>query len=101
MKTRIAVLGIAWILASCAGVRMPKMDAMPPAQNQAAQPAKPKPYPLKICLVSGEDLDEMDERVSTVYKGQTYEFCCKPCLVKFKKDEEKYASKLRAAAMTP
>ena len=101
MKNCIAVLGIAWILASCAGVRMPKIDAMPPAQGKSAQPAKPKPYPLRTCLVSGEDLDEMDERVSTVYKGQTYEFCCKPCLVKFKKDTEKYASKLGAAAMIP
>jgi YHS domain-containing protein len=37
----------------------------------------------------------MDERVSTMYKGQVFEFCCKPCLKKFNKDPEKYRAMLR------
>jgi hypothetical protein len=94
MKTNIATIGIALIFASCSGVNAPKTDAMMPAQSKMAEAPKPKPYPLKTCLVSGEDLDEMDERVSTVYEDQTFEFCCKPCLVKFKKDREKYVKKL-------
>jgi YHS domain-containing protein len=94
MKTNIAILGVALIFASCTGVNPPKTDATPTVTTKVAEAPKPKPYPLTTCLVSGEDLDEMDERVSTVYKGQTFEFCCKPCLVKFKKDPEKYASKL-------
>lgn len=55
---------------------------------------KPKPYPLKTCLVTGDGLDDMDERVSTVYEGQTFEFCCKPCLKKFNKNPGKYVKAL-------
>lgn len=55
---------------------------------------KPKPYPLKTCLVSGEPLDSMDEEVSTVYQGQQFKFCCKPCLKKFEKNPDKYLKEL-------
>ena len=58
---------------------------------------KPKPYPLKTCLVTGDGLDDMDERVSTVYEGQTFEFCCKPCLKKFNKNPGKYVKALEKA----
>ncbi len=54
----------------------------------------PKPYPLTTCLVSGEGLDSMDERVSTVHNGQTFEFCCRPCLRKFRKEPAKYEAML-------
>ena len=56
--------------------------------------AKPKSYPLKTCLVTHDDLDEMDERVSTVFEGQTFEFCCKPCLKKFNRNPGKYVKAL-------
>ena len=59
--------------------------------------AKPKAYPLKTCLVTGDGLDDMDERVSTVYEGQTFEFCCKPCLKKFNKNPGKYVKELQKA----
>lgn len=60
----------------------------------AQKPQSPKPYPLTTCLVSGEGLDSMDERVSTVHNGQTFEFCCRPCLVKFRKEPAKYEAML-------
>lgn len=44
-----------------------------------------------ICPVSGE---EVDSKITTVYKGKTYALCCKSCLKKFNKYPEKYASKL-------
>jgi YHS domain-containing protein len=59
--------------------------------------SKPKPYPLETCLVSGDDLDDMDDRVSIVYEGQTFEFCCKPCVKKFYKDPGKYVKALEKA----
>ena len=66
--------------------------------NQAkARPAteKPKPYPLKVCLVSNEKLDNsMGEPVPYVYKGQQFKFCCKDCLAKFDKDPVKYVKRL-------
>lgn len=53
-----------------------------------------KPYPLKVCLVTGNDLDSMGGSVSTVYNGQEIKFCCKPCLKKFEANPAKYLSKL-------
>jgi YHS domain-containing protein len=38
----------------------------------------------------------MDERVSTVYEGQVFEFCCKPCIKKFHKNPSKYQAMLAA-----
>lgn len=49
-----------------------------------------KPYPLKICLVSDEPLDEWDDMKTMVYKGQEMKFCCDMCLKKFKKEPQKY-----------
>jgi hypothetical protein len=45
-----------------------------------------KPYPLKTCIISGEELDSHGEPVSKVYEGQEVKFCCKPCIRKFEKD---------------
>ena len=52
---------------------------------------------VRTCLVTGDDLDEMDERVATVYDGQVFEFCCKPCLTKFNKNPGKYVKLLAEA----
>lgn len=57
-------------------------------------PDKPKPYPLKKCLVSDEPLDEWDDLQTIVYQGQEMKFCCKMCLKKFNKDPEKYLEML-------
>jgi YHS domain-containing protein len=96
MKTPFAIL-IAIGLASCATPSAPA-GAAPVAQPAAKKSApKPKPYPLETCLVTGDDLDEMDERVSTVHDGQVFEFCCKPCLKKFNKNPGKYVKLLAKA----
>ena len=91
------------LLASCCPVQktvevdpVGKNSSVVESQPESAKPAKPRPYTLTTCLVSDEDLDSMDERVSTVYEGQVFEFCCKPCLKKFNKDPEKYQAMLVA-----
>jgi YHS domain-containing protein len=56
----------------------------------------PKPYPLKTCIVSGDDLDA-DATVKT-YQGQEMRFCCKKCVKKFEADPEKYRKQLDEAA---
>jgi YHS domain-containing protein len=99
MKTSVIYLTAA-LLASCCPVQK-TVEVDPVGKNSSVaevpvKPAKPRPYPLTTCLVSGEDLDSMDERVSTVYEGQVFEFCCKPCLKKFNKDPEKYQAMLTA-----
>ncbi|MCW1913232.1 YHS domain-containing protein [Luteolibacter sp. GHJ8] len=89
-------------LASCAA-KAPEAAAATPesaarSKKVAKKEPKPKSYPLKTCLVTGDGLDDMDERVTTVYEGQTFEFCCKPCLKKFNKNPGKYVKALAKAS---
>lgn len=99
MKTTFTLL-TAGLLAACCPVQK-TVEVDPVGKNSSVAETQPKstaprPYPLKTCLVSGEDLDSMDERVSTVYQGQVFEFCCKPCLKKFNKEPAKYQAMLAA-----
>ncbi|HEX3134202.1 MAG TPA: hypothetical protein VHX44_11550 [Planctomycetota bacterium] len=57
-------------------------------------PAGVKPYPLKICVVSAEELGGMGKPVSKVYEGQEVKFCCKNCIKKFDKDPAGYVKKI-------
>ncbi|MCR4417790.1 MAG: YHS domain-containing protein [Ignavibacteria bacterium] len=40
-----------------------------------------------VCVVTGE---EADPELKMEYKGETYYFCCKKCMKKFKDNPEKY-----------
>ena len=62
-------------------------------------PADPnaKPYLLKTCLVSGEELGKMGEPFRLTYKGQEIKLCCKGCEKDFNKEPEKYIQKLAEA----
>jgi YHS domain-containing protein len=44
-----------------------------------------------ICPVSTEPADP---EITYMYEGKTYSVCCNSCLKKFKKDPEKYISRL-------
>jgi DNA/RNA endonuclease YhcR with UshA esterase domain len=71
-------------------------------ENQKSKIAKP--YPLKTCLVTDNDLGSMGEETTLIYDGQVIKFCCKPCEAKFLKDPAKYLAKLAtesAAASAP
>ena len=56
-----------------------------------------KPYPLEICLVTDEPLDEWDEMQRIVYQNQEMKFCCKMCLKKFNANPDKYLALLPQA----
>jgi YHS domain-containing protein len=59
---------------------------------------KAKPYPLKKCVVSDEDIGGGDMKPYVwVYKGQEIKMCCKDCKKDFMKDPEKYMKKIAAA----
>ncbi len=79
-------------LTSCLLVAADKPAEAKPADTGKA--ATPKPYPLKTCIVSDNDLDSMGEQASFVYQGQTIKVCCKPCIAKFEKNPAKYLKKL-------
>ena len=53
-----------------------------------------KPYPLKTCIVTENDLGSMGDEQRIVYQGQEIKFCCKPCTKKFAADPAKYLGKL-------
>ncbi len=67
----------------------PSSTAAPVSETSA------KPYPLDVCLVSGEKLGEMGEPVVITHEGQQIKFCCKSCVPKFEKEPAKYLSKLK------
>lgn len=81
------------LLAICLVTGLPTWAADNPAPA-VAQPATPKPYPLKTCIVSDNDLDSMGEQASFVHQGRTIKVCCKPCIAKFEKNPAKYLKKL-------
>jgi hypothetical protein len=54
-----------------------------------------KPYPLKVCLVSGNELGSMGKPITKVYGSQEIKFCCKPCIKKFDANPAKYMAKLK------
>jgi len=99
MKPTLLLTVLAFGLVSCASPTPAATaeTASAPAKVTKKTAAKPKPYPLKTCLVTGDGLDDMDERVSLVYEGQTFEFCCKPCVKKFNKNPGKYVRALEKA----
>ena len=58
------------------------------------QAADVKPYPLKTCVVSGNELGTMGKPITKVYNDQEIKFCCKPCVKKFDANPAKYLAKL-------
>ena len=71
--------------------------SLPVVTQAAEKTAKPKPYPLDTCSVSGEKLGEMGKPYVMEYKGREIKFCCKSCVKDFNKDPEKFVKKLEQA----
>lgn len=93
MKPLFIFSSLAFLLGACN--KQEKAVSTPPAAPALAATAA-KPYPLDVCLVSGEKLGEMGEPVVIVHQGQEIKFCCEKCQPKFEKDPAKYLSKLNA-----
>jgi hypothetical protein len=59
---------------------------------------KPKPYPLKTCVVSGEKFGgSMGEPYVFNHEGREIKLCCKACLKDFNKEPAKHVKKLEQA----
>ena len=58
--------------------------------------AESKPYLLKKCIVSGEELGSMGEPTVLTYKGQEIKLCCNDCVDGFNKEPEKYLASLNS-----
>jgi|PlaIllAssembly_1097288.scaffolds.fasta_scaffold94317_2 hypothetical protein len=59
--------------------------------------AKVKPYTLKTCIVSDEELGGMGKPFVFEHEGREVKLCCKSCQKDFKKDPAKYIKKLEQA----
>lgn len=81
------------LVSTCGTASAADKPAVKPADDKKTDAAA-KPYPLKTCIVSDNDLDSMGEQASFVYQGQTIKVCCKPCIAKFEKNPAKYLKKL-------
>lgn len=78
------------ILASC-GEK--KADANTGKAN--TENSEVKPYPLDVCIVSGEKLGSMGEPHVFVHEGQQIKMCCDKCMPKFNKNPAKYLAQLK------
>lgn len=55
----------------------------------------PADYPLKVCVVSGEDLGSMGKPIKIEHEGQSAYLCCDSCTDKFNAEPAKYLAKLK------
>lgn len=65
------------------------------ASTGATGAGKTKPYLLKTCIVSDNELGSMGKPITKVHNGQEVKFCCKPCIKKFDADPAKYLAKIK------
>jgi YHS domain-containing protein len=79
------------------GQKEEKQDHSHHDHAQADAPELKKPYPLDVCVVTGEKLGEMGKPVIIQHEGREVRFCCPACIDKFKQDPAKYLKKLDEA----
>ena len=63
----------------------------------AADAGVPATYPLKKCVVSGEDLGTMGKAVKVTHEGTDVYLCCKSCTKKFTAEAAKFTAMVKAA----
>lgn len=57
-------------------------------------------YPLATCMVSGDKLGgDMGKPINLIYKNRLVRYCCKGCIKDFKKDPDKFITKLNEAVV--
>lgn len=86
----VAVLALAWSRLSAA-------DHEGHSRNEPE--ADPKPYPLGVCVVTGEKLGgDMGQPTTLVYQGREIKLCCGSCRKDFDATPAKFVAKVDAAA---
>ncbi len=79
-------------------VALSAVIALAPRGLAETKAAKVRPYPLKTCLVSGEQLGgDMGRPYAFTYQGQEFKLCCPACQKDFDKDPARYTKKLAEA----
>ncbi len=84
--------------ANCVGTFEKDLKSSMKILDEKIVAAQKDTYPLKTCVVSGEELGSMGDPIYHVYKNRLVEFCCGNCESTFNKDPEKFLQKIDAAA---
>ena len=69
-----------------------------PKVEAAMQAAQLAHYPLKTCVISGEELGSMGKPVQLMLEGTLVQLCCKQCVKKAQAQAPQLAQKVVAAA---
>lgn len=72
-----------------------------PGCGECTTQAASKPYPLDVCIVTGETLGSMGKAINQNHEGQEVKFCCSGCIATFEKDPAKHLVKLTEGASPP
>ena len=62
--------------------------------DKLVMPELVKTYPIKTCVVSGEELGSMGESLDMMYGHRLVRLCCKGCLRSYKKDPAATVAKI-------
>jgi len=94
MKCGLAAVLAFGLLASfaSAAVKNVKTDSMKDSMKDTHAGDTAAANPVGICPVLGE---KASPDISYKYKGKTYYFCCTACINEFKKNPEKYLSRIK------
>ena len=58
-------------------------------------------YPIKTCVVSGEELGSMGDPIVLVHEGTTVKLCCEGCKEDFEADPDKFLKIVAGEAPYP
>ena len=96
MKTQLKnILAIALLTGSALFMTACASSGGSSGSTAATSVGGTKPYPLKTCIVTENDLGSMGDEQRIVYQGQEIKFCCKPCEAKFLGNTAKYLARIR------
>jgi hypothetical protein len=99
MKRLFALILSALVVVPLAGIAQTQAPGTAPANPvQATKAPPPKPYPLDVCAVSGEELGSMGEPHVLVLDGREIQLCCKGCVRGLNQDKKQILAKVDAAA---
>lgn len=87
---------VASLTADIAGKVADTVAAIKIIENPTAeQIAAAKPYPLKTCVMSGEELGSMGDPIVVLVGDQQIKLCCDGCMDDLKADPAKALAKLK------
>ena len=66
------------------------------SESESTEP-EPAAYPLKVCVVSGEELGNHGDPFLHQHEGRTVKFCCEPCVDEFNEAPAQFLAKLDEA----